>query len=134
MTTIVHVNNPNCLSWKYPGVEGITTKQNHITHWPDSLPELTQDLIFSIDTEYARLLEINDIKSEAEKEILDLIPEWKQRNMLAEAILELIDFLDEEGVFKLKDLEKRVKATELLDIWNKVIEIRTKSDDKEREM
>ena len=40
----VTTNNPEALGWKYPNVGGISTVDGVITEWPDSLPELTQDL------------------------------------------------------------------------------------------
>jgi hypothetical protein len=48
----VTTNNPIALSWKYPNVGGISTVDGVITEWPDSLPELTQDLVDSIEAEY----------------------------------------------------------------------------------
>ena len=53
----VTVQNPECLTHKHPGVEGICTRAGVITGWPDSLPELTQDLIDSYDKEYQTHLE-----------------------------------------------------------------------------
>jgi len=48
----VTTNNPIALSWKYPNVGGISTVDGVITEWPDSLPELTQDLVDSIEAEW----------------------------------------------------------------------------------
>ena len=48
----VTTNNPIALSWKYPNISGISTRGGVITEWPDSLPELTQDLVDSIEAEY----------------------------------------------------------------------------------
>lgn len=47
----VTTTNPDALWWKYK-VGGITTRDGVITEWPDSLPELTQDLVDSIEAEY----------------------------------------------------------------------------------
>ena len=48
----VTVNNPQALGWKYPDVGGISTREGVITEWPSSLPELTQDLVDSIEAEW----------------------------------------------------------------------------------
>jgi len=48
----ITVNNPTALSWKHPGVGGISTRDGVITEWPDSLPELTQDYVDSIEAEW----------------------------------------------------------------------------------
>ena len=48
----IKVNVPESLGWKYPGVGGITTEDGVVTRWPDSLPELTQDLVDSIEAEW----------------------------------------------------------------------------------
>ena len=48
----ITVNNPTALSWKYPDVGGISTREGVITEWPDSLPELTQELVDSIEAEW----------------------------------------------------------------------------------
>ena len=48
----ITTNNPEALGWKYPNVGGISTRGGVITEWPDSLPELTQDLVDSIEAEY----------------------------------------------------------------------------------
>ena len=46
----VTTNNPESLGWKYK-VGGITTEDGVITEWNDSLPELTQELVDSIESE-----------------------------------------------------------------------------------
>jgi len=48
----ITVNNPIALGWKYPNIGGISTVDGVITEWNDSLPELTQDLVDSIEAEY----------------------------------------------------------------------------------
>ena len=48
----ITVNNPIALGWKYPDVGGISTEGGVITEWPNSLPELTQDLVDSIEAEW----------------------------------------------------------------------------------
>jgi hypothetical protein len=49
---MITTKNPTCLGWKYPGVQGITTRDGVITNWPAILPELTQELIQTIEYEY----------------------------------------------------------------------------------
>ena len=48
----VTTNNPEALGWKYPNVGGISTRDGVVTGWPDSLPELTQELVDSIEAEW----------------------------------------------------------------------------------
>ena len=48
----ITTNNPIALGWKYPDVGGISTEGGVITEWPNSLPELTQDLVDSIEAEW----------------------------------------------------------------------------------
>jgi|TARA_R110000744_G_scaffold376652_1_gene491032 hypothetical protein len=48
----VTTKNAQALGWKYPDVGGISTREGVITEWPDSLPELTQELVDSIEAEY----------------------------------------------------------------------------------
>ena len=47
----VTTNNPFALGWKYPNVQGISTSDGVITKWNDSLEELTQELVDSIEAE-----------------------------------------------------------------------------------
>ena len=49
----VTTNNPIALGWKYPDVGGISTVDGVITEWNASLPELTQELVDSIEAEWA---------------------------------------------------------------------------------
>jgi len=49
---IIKTNNPIALGWKYPDVGGISTRDGVITKWNDSLPELTQELVDSIEAEW----------------------------------------------------------------------------------
>ena len=48
----VTTKNPEALGWKYDYVGGISTRDGVITEWNDSLPELTQELVDSIEAEY----------------------------------------------------------------------------------
>ena len=48
----IKTNNPEALGWKYDYIGGISTVDGVITEWPDSLPELTQDLVDSIEAEW----------------------------------------------------------------------------------
>ena len=48
----VTTKKPEALGWKYNYVGGISTREGVVTGWPDSLPELTQDLVDSIEAEY----------------------------------------------------------------------------------
>ena len=49
---MIKTNNASALWWKYPDVGGISTVDGVITEWPDSLPELSQDLVDSIEAEW----------------------------------------------------------------------------------
>jgi len=48
----ITTNNPEALGWKYDYVSGISTRGGVITEWPNSLPELTQELVDSIEAEW----------------------------------------------------------------------------------
>jgi len=48
----ITTNNPIALGWKYPNVGGISTRDGVITEWNASLPELTQELVDSIEAEW----------------------------------------------------------------------------------
>jgi len=48
----IKTNNPEALGWKYDYIGGISTVDGVITEWNDSLPELTQELVDSIEAEY----------------------------------------------------------------------------------
>ena len=48
----IKTNNPEALGWKYDYIGGISTVDGVITEWPDSLPELTQKLVDSIEAEW----------------------------------------------------------------------------------
>jgi len=47
----ITTTNPRALYWKH-SVSGITTRDGVITDWPDSLPELTQNYIDTIEAEW----------------------------------------------------------------------------------
>lgn len=68
----------------------------------------------------------NDIKDEAARRIIELVPEWKQRNLLAQASI-----LTAKGSNNW-DAEDTAKWEAGLHIWNKVALIRAKSDDLEQ--
>ena len=48
----VKTNNPEALGWKYDYIGGISTNSGVITEWNASLPELTQELVDSIEAEW----------------------------------------------------------------------------------
>ena len=48
----IKTNNPEALGWKYDYVGGISTKDGVVVGWPDSLPELTQDLVDAAEAEW----------------------------------------------------------------------------------
>ena len=48
----IKTNNPEALGWKYDYVGGISTVDGVVTEWPDSLPELTQDLVDAAEAEW----------------------------------------------------------------------------------
>ena len=88
----VTTNNPTALSWKYPNVGGISTRDGVITEWNDSLPELTQDLVDSIEAEYE---EKEAYKNKRQKEY----PTWQEQ----------MDILYHSGVDGLKTELKKTK-------------------------
>ena len=89
----ITTNNPQALGWKYPGVGGITTEDGVVTEWPDSLPELKQELVDSIEAEY------EEKEAYKEKRRLEYPP-------LEECIHAL---LDEEHLIELQAQRKLVK-------------------------
>ena len=48
----ITTKNPEALGWKYDYVGGISTVDGVVTEWPDSLPELTQDLVDAAEAEW----------------------------------------------------------------------------------
>jgi len=88
----IKVNVPESLGWKYPGVGGITTEDGVVTGWPDSLPELTQELVDSIEAEWTAS-EGHKEKRRAE------YPSWQEQ----------MDILYHSGVDGLKTELKKTK-------------------------
>jgi len=88
----IKVNVPESLGWKYPGVGGITTEDGVVTRWPDSLPELTQELVDSIEAEWTAS-EGHKEKRRAE------YPSWQEQ----------MDILYHSGVDGLKTELKKTK-------------------------
>ncbi len=104
----VIVKNPIALSWKFPGVEGISTKGVEVTGWPESLPELTQDLVDQCESEYKAHCDSIAYKSERAGKYpevgdqLDTI--WKQFNQMRIDGTPLIQEADDMlgGILKVK--------------------------------
>jgi hypothetical protein len=88
----ITTNNPIALGWKYPDVGGISTRDGVITEWNDSLPELTQELVDSIEAEYE---EKEAYKNKRQKEY----PTWQEQ----------MDILYHSGVDGLKTELKKTK-------------------------
>mgnify|MGYP003147469960 FL=1 len=88
----VTTNNPEALGWKYDYVAGISTRDGVITEWPDSLPELTQDLVDAVEAEW-EASESHKAKRRAE------YPSWEEQ----------IDILYHSGVDGLKTELKKTK-------------------------
>ena len=88
----VTTNNPIALGWKYPDVGGISTREGVVTGWPDSLPELTQDLVDAIEAEWTA--------SEGHKE---------DRRKSYPSLEEQMDILYHSGVDGLKTELKKTK-------------------------
>ena len=82
----ITTNNPIALGWKYPNVGGISTREGVITEWNDSLPELTQDLVDSIEAEWETKEAYKDKRKKEypriEEQLDDIyhngIDEWKK--------------------------------------------------------
>ena len=88
----ITTNNPFALGWKYPNVGGISTVDGVITEWNDSLPELTQELVDSIEAEWTAS-EGHKEKRRAE------YPSWQEQ----------MDILYHSGVDGLKTELKKTK-------------------------
>ena len=82
----VTTNNPEALRWKYPDVGGISTREGVVTGWPDSLPELTQDLVDAAEAEWEtkeshkgkRQKEYPSIQDQLDDIYHNGIDEWKK--------------------------------------------------------
>ena len=82
----VTTNNPEALGWKYPNVGGISTRGGVITEWPDSLPELTQELVDAAEAEWEtkeshkgkRQKEYPSIQDQLDDIYHNGIDEWKK--------------------------------------------------------
>ncbi len=71
-----------------------------------------------------------DIKAEAERRILAVLPEWKQRNLTARGIELLLALVKNRGWTAAETAE----ATAIQADWDKVKAIRARSDDLEQEL
>ena len=82
----ITTNNPEALGWKYDYVAGISTREGVVTGWPNSLPELTQDLVDSIEAEWEtkeshkgkRQKEYPSIQDQLDDIYHNGIDEWKK--------------------------------------------------------
>ena len=88
----VTTNNPEALGWKYDYVGGISTRDGVITEWNNSLPELTQELVDSIEAEYEE-------KEAYKNKRLAEYPTWQEQ----------MDILYHSGVDGLKTELKKTK-------------------------
>ena len=88
----VTTNNPEALGWKYDYVGGISTRDGGITEWNNSLPELTQELVDSIEAEYEE-------KEAYKNKRLAEYPTWQEQ----------MDILYHSGVDGLKTELKKTK-------------------------
>jgi len=82
----IKTNNPEALGWKYDYVGGISTVDGVVTEWPDSLPELTQDLVDAAEAEWEtkeshkgkRQKEYPSIQDQLDDIYHNGIDEWKK--------------------------------------------------------
>jgi len=88
----ITTKNPEALGWKYDYVGGISTVDGVITEWNDSLPELTQELVDSIEAEYEE-------KEAYKNKRLAEYPTWQEQ----------MDILYHSGVDGLKTELKKTK-------------------------
>ena len=88
----IKTNNPEALGWKYDYVSGISTNDGVVVGWPDSLPELTQELVDSIEAEYEE-------KEAYKNKRLAEYPTWQEQ----------MDILYHSGVDGLKTELKKTK-------------------------
>ena len=88
----IKTNNPEALGWKYDYVGGISTRDGVVVGWPDSLPELTQDLVDAAEAEW-EASEGHKAKRRAE------YPSWEEQ----------MDILYHSGVDGLKTELKKTK-------------------------
>lgn len=90
---------------RYGYKEGLTIKGDTITKWPYSEPFPSASELDSIIEDYEIVTKRSAIKAKAMEVILNRIPEYKQRNLLAEACVILADttLSQEELDIKLHD-------------------------------
>ena len=82
----ITTKNPEALGWKYDYVGGISTVDGVITEWNASLPELTQELVDSIEAEWEtkeshkgkRQKEYPSIQDQLDDIYHNGIDEWKK--------------------------------------------------------
>ena len=82
----IKTNNPEALGWKYDYVSGISTNDGVVVGWPDSLPELTQDLVDAVEAEWEtkeshkakRRKEYPSIEDQLDDIYHNGIDEWKK--------------------------------------------------------
>ena len=82
------------------------------------------------EQEYAKEKESrkpNRIKKEASRRILEIAPEWKQRNLISSGV-EMLDKLVQGGSLSTADLAARNYS---LSIWSQIAKIRAKSNELE---
>lgn len=91
----------------------------HIDLSVDELAQIDLDLKNNLNKKISKLPE--RIKEIAGQKILDIAPEWKQRNMLAGAI----DLVEVNGS---RSQDQNDKLQEYQDIWTRVESIRAYSD------
>lgn len=70
---------------------GLTIKGDVIVEWPYSTPEPSPAELAVMVSDYEKHIKILAIKKKAGEVIIERMPEWKQRNMIAEASLIISD-------------------------------------------
>ena len=68
----------------------------------------------------------DQVKAEAERRILAIVPEWKQRNMITFGVEAIRDHGSDASSWP---VELQAMNTTVQDIWNRIKTIRTRSDE-----
>jgi len=111
----MRTSNPVALGWKYPGVEGITTHGGEITGWPKELPELTQELVDSIEAKHAVEVGAVAIVAECKSRIYAVADIEDQLNGLKRAIR--LERKERRGRGLTADEETQVQTLTRLGEW-----------------
>jgi len=107
-----------------PGSTGFTLPDGSIVleadEWPDGFG-MAHSLLTD---EEITLFVTSPINSQAYSDIVAIVPEWKQRNMIASAVNVLTNSMKRRGSL---DADEEAELDALDAIWSQIVQIRTQS-------